>query len=47
VLTAIATPHFLKIVSTLIEGLFIHISLDPPPRSRSVTRDAVRRILSL
>ncbi|MFY0584182.1 TetR/AcrR family transcriptional regulator [Cystobacter fuscus] len=31
----------------LIEGLFIHISLDPTPRDRAVTRDAVRRILSL
>ncbi|MFY0566024.1 TetR/AcrR family transcriptional regulator [Archangium lansingense] len=34
-------------LDALIEGLFIHISLDPAPRSRDVTRDAVRRILSL
>ncbi len=34
-------------LDALIEGLFIHISLDPTPRSRAVTRDAVRRILSL
>jgi TetR/AcrR family transcriptional regulator, regulator of biofilm formation and stress response len=34
-------------LDALIEGLFIHISLDPTPRSRSVTRDAVRRLLSL
>ncbi len=34
-------------LDALIEGLFIHISLDPVPRSRDVTRDAVRRILSL
>ncbi len=33
-------------LDALIEGLFIHTSLDPKPRSRSVTRDAVRRILS-
>ncbi|WNG41971.1 TetR family transcriptional regulator [Archangium minus] len=34
-------------LDALIEGLLIHISLDPIPRSRDVTRDAVRRILSL
>jgi DNA-binding transcriptional regulator YbjK len=33
-------------LDALIEGLFIHISLDPTPRSRGVTRDAVRRILT-
>ena len=34
-------------LDALIEGLFIHTSLDSIPRSRAVTRDAVRRILSL
>jgi len=33
-------------LDALIEGLFIHVSLDPAPRSRAVTRDAVRRLLS-
>ncbi|MCP3098695.1 TetR family transcriptional regulator [Myxococcus sp. K15C18031901] len=32
-------------LDALIEGLFIHTHLDPAPRSRAVTRDAVRRIL--
>lgn len=34
-------------LDALIEGLLIHISLDKTPRSRDVTRDAVRRLLSL
>ncbi len=33
-------------LDALIEGLFIHVSLDPAPRSRDLTRDAVRRLLS-
>jgi TetR/AcrR family transcriptional regulator, regulator of biofilm formation and stress response len=33
-------------LDALIEGMFVHVSLDPAPRSRAVTRDAVRRILS-
>ncbi|WP_426750363.1 TetR/AcrR family transcriptional regulator [Myxococcus sp. Y35] len=34
-------------LDALIEGLFIHVSLDPTPRGRAATRDAVRRLLSL
>lgn len=33
-------------LDALIEGLFIHVSLDPTPHGRDVTRDAVRRFLS-
>lgn len=37
------TSHTLD---ALIEGLFIHVSLDPTPHGRDVTRDAVLQFLS-
>ncbi|NTX38984.1 TetR family transcriptional regulator [Myxococcus sp. CA033] len=33
-------------LDALIEGLFIHVSLDPTPHGRDVTRDAVLQFLS-
>lgn len=33
-------------LDALVEGLFVHVSLDPEPHGRAVSADAVRRLLS-